>query len=448
MAFDDVATVVRERVEPSADERAALETAVETLLDRVHAAIADLPVDAEARHVGSTARDTWISGDRDIDIFIRFSPDLSRDDLERHGLAVGHSVLPDGREEYADHPYVTGEIDGFDVDLVPCYAVESARSIDSPVDRTPFHSAYLEARLTTDLLAEIRVFKQFLKAIGVYGSDLRTEGFSGYLTELLVLEYASVKAVLEAAANWHPPVRIDPEGHGERSFAAPLVVIDPTDPTRNVAAVLSTENLARFQHYAREVLATPREELFFATSPEPMAPDSVRAHVNDRGTTPVAIVFDTPDLVDDELYPQLRKSLSGIGDELGRRGFDVFRQAAFANDRAVLLFELAVASRPRVERHEGPPVAVRGHAETFIEKYTDANVYGPFIDGNRYVVERPRELSDPATLLDSNAVFEMRLGPGIESALQAGYDVLRGEEIAGLAGEFAVELADYFDPSP
>ncbi|NIS30872.1 MAG: tRNA CCA-pyrophosphorylase, partial [Actinobacteria bacterium] len=55
-------------------------------------------------------------------------------------------------------------------------------------DRTPFHAAYVEGRLNDELAAEVRVLKQLLEGIGVYGSDLKTRGFSGYLTELLVLE--------------------------------------------------------------------------------------------------------------------------------------------------------------------------------------------------------------------------------------------------------------------
>lgn len=448
MGFDDVAATVRERVEPSPSERDHLEEAVTTLLDRVEAAIGEVSVEAAVRHVGSTARDTWMSGDRDIDIFIEFPTELSRDDLERYGLQIGHIVLEDGREEYAEHPYVTGGIDGFDVDLVPCYAVESAREIESAVDRTPFHSEYLEDRLTPDTVTEIRVFKQFLKAINVYGSNLRTQGFSGYLTELLVLEYGTAREVLEAAADWHPPVVLDPEDHGERSFPDPLVLIDPTDPTRNVAAVLSAENLARFQHYARDVLANPRIAAFFPDPPDPASAEAITKHVEARGTTPLAVVFDAPDLVDDQLYPQLRKSLNGIGDELDRRGFDVFRKTLFVGSHAVLFFELAVPTRPQVTRHLGPPVAVRDHAEEFIETYANEEVYGPFIDGNRYVVERDRDVTSAQAFVESEAVFETRHGPAVEAALRSDYRVLVGTDISVLSDEFGVELRRYFEPSP
>jgi tRNA nucleotidyltransferase (CCA-adding enzyme) len=454
-AFDDVVATIRERVTPADAERDALDRVVAELRERVEAALADqeLPVgpdDAEVLLVGSTARDTWLAGDRDVDVFVAVPPELSRSELETVGLAVGHAVLPEGREEYAEHPYVHGEYDGFAVDLVPCYAVESATEIRSAVDRTPFHTRYLADRIDADLAGDIRVAKQFLTGVGVYGSDLRTRGFSGYLTELLVVEYGGFRPFVAAAADWDPPVELDPEDHACETFSDPLVVIDPADPGRNVAAVCSAGSVARLQHYARELLADPRESLFVREERDPPSPDAVVAAFADRGTTPVAVRFDAPVLVEDQLYPQLRKSRRGLRDALDRRGFDVLRSVAFAEETAALLFELSVAQRPAVERHEGPPVAVRDHATGFYDTYADADegVYGPFVDGDRYVVERPREFTSAAAFLRSEAVFDAALGSDVAETLDDGYEVLVDREVATLAAEFGADLAAYLDPQP
>jgi tRNA nucleotidyltransferase (CCA-adding enzyme) len=456
MPFESVVDEVRDRVVPDAAERRELESVIEDLAGRATAAIDELPVEAETRLVGSTARGTWLSGDRDVDLFVLFPVELSREDLERYGLSVGHSVLPDGHEEYAEHPYVKGTYRGFDVDCVPCYAVEDATDIRSAVDRTPFHTAYLEGRIAP-VADDVRLAKAFLSAIGAYGSDLRTKGFSGFLTELLVLEYGGFRSLLEAAADWHPPVEIDPEDHGRTSFEDPLVVVDPTDPERNVAAVCSARNVARLIHYARELLSDPRIELFEPSAPDPLSVAEVREHVRRRATTPVAVSFETPDIVDDQLYPQLEKSLAGIEGLLERGGFDPLRTDRFADTTAVLFAECAVAELPSVERHEGPPVGVRSHAEGFYDAYADADdadadtddeMVGPFIDETgRYVVERPRDARTPAALVESN-LFDVSLGTHVESALEDGYEVLVGDDVATLAEEFGVELARYLDPKP
>ncbi|APW96769.1 CCA tRNA nucleotidyltransferase [Halobiforma lacisalsi AJ5] len=447
--YRQVLEAVRDRVDPDPDERERLREVADRLAERAESAATDRCPDADVVQVGSTARDTWISGDRDIDLFVRFPPELDRDTLEEYGLAVGHATLPEGHEEYAEHPYVKGTVEGFDVDVVPCFRLESATDIRSAVDRTPFHNSYLEARLDEDLAADVRVTKQFLKGIGAYGSDLRTRGFSGFLTELLVCEYGGFRPLLEAARDWHPQVELDPESHGQASFDDPLVAIDPTDPERNVAAVCSAANVARFQHYAREFLAEPAVEYFEPAAPEPLSPEAFRAHLERRGTTPVAVRFDAPDLVEDQLYPQLRKSLDGVTTGLDARGFDVFRATAMADDAGVLLVELAVDERPAVERHEGPPVHVQGHAAGFYEAYdADPDVYGPFIEGDRYVTEREREFTTAREFLESERLFDVGLGAHVETALEERYEVLVGAELTGLLEEFGTELREYFEPTP
>jgi tRNA nucleotidyltransferase (CCA-adding enzyme) len=478
-ALDAVLTRVSERVTPDADERERLRAVAAELTDRAETAIDDLPVDADVTQVGSSARSTWLAGDRDIDLFVRFPTEIDREELERYGLDVGQAVLPDGHQEYAEHPYVKGEYQGFDVDLVPCYAVDAATDIRSAVDRTPFHDAYLQARYTPELAEAARLLKRFMKGVGVYGSDLRTEGFSGYLVELLVLEHGGIVPLVEAAAEWRPPVRFDPRGgDGGRPSAAdpdgdggpaevppeeaeaaefddPLVVIDPTDPDRNVAAVLSAANLARFQHYCRELLDDPRESLFFPEPTEPIDAAGVREHLDRRGSHAVAVVFETPDVVEDQLYPQLRRSLNGITEELDRRGFEVLRATTFANGvgdeasgQSVLFVETSVSELPAVARHEGPPVHVGEHAASFYQAYADdESVYGPFIEADRYVVERERDYRTPEALLGSDALFDVALGAHVETALGTEYELLVGEAVSTLADTFGEELRAYFEPT-
>ena len=141
---------------------------------------------AEPMVVGSVARGTYIHGDRDLDVFLLFAPDLSREALEEQGLRLARSIadeLSDGYfEKYAEHPYINATIEGFDVDLVPCFKVESASAIRSSVDRTPFHTRYIEAKIAS-LVDDVLLLKQFAKGGGIYGSDQMTEGFSGYVCE-------------------------------------------------------------------------------------------------------------------------------------------------------------------------------------------------------------------------------------------------------------------------
>jgi tRNA nucleotidyltransferase (CCA-adding enzyme) len=450
--MSDLAAVlaqVRHRVVPDPEERSALETTVEELLDRARDAAGDLPVDAEVLHVGSTARDTWLAGDHDVDLFVRLPTDCDREELAIYGRRVGEHVLTDPREEYAEHPYVTGHFDGVDVDVVPCYAVDSAADIRSSVDRTPFHSAYLADRIDGETADEIRLFKALCAGIGVYGSDLRTRGVSGYLAELLVLEYGDFTATVDAIRDWQPPVTIDPADHQARSFEDPLVVVDPTDPERNVAAVVSESSVARLIHYARSLRDSPDVGIITPDEPDPLSPSDLAAHIERRGTVPVALRFPAPELVEDELYPQLRRSLRGVRGELDRRGFGPIRSTVMADETAVLFIECETATRPAIERHEGPPVFVDEHAESFLETYADEEeTYGPFVDGDRYVVERPRDVTTLAEFFESDRLFDVSLGRDVKRVLQDDRTLLVGDDVEALLPEFGVELAGYFSPRP
>jgi len=42
-------------------------------------------VEGEVVMVGSIAKDTWLKGDRDLDIFVLFDPSLGKDFIEKEG---------------------------------------------------------------------------------------------------------------------------------------------------------------------------------------------------------------------------------------------------------------------------------------------------------------------------------------------------------------------------
>src|SRR5665647_1036990 len=65
---------------------------------------------AEGMVVGSIARNTWVRGDRDLDVFMLFDPGLSREALESEGLGLARSIAAaftdKFHEKYAEHPYI------------------------------------------------------------------------------------------------------------------------------------------------------------------------------------------------------------------------------------------------------------------------------------------------------------------------------------------------------
>jgi len=432
---------VLNRIRPTPEERTYIRAIGKRLIEAV-----ERSGKAKAMMVGSVARDTFVRGDRDLDIFMLFDPSLSREELQEQGLALAHRIAEEfgatWREKYAEHPYVNATIDSLDIDLVPCYAVASATEIKSAVDRTPFHTRYILAQIG-GYADDVLLCKQFAKAGGVYGSDHMTEGFSGYLCEILTIHYGGFHQLLEAAACWRPGEVIDIERHGTKEFEDPLVVIDPVDPERNVAAALSLSRMFEFVELARGYLAGP-SEAFFCRPPSPPLTREVFARLlSARGTHLFSIAFATPDYTPDTVVPQLRKSAESIRELLERNGFPVNRiDVCMGKERCMLLFELMAGTVPVMRRHIGPPLSARENAEKFLAKYVSEEVFaGPYVEDGRYVVEIPRTFTRAVDLLRSKALFDVALGKHVHRSMKQGWTVKAGaecwdEEFAGFLSGF------------
>jgi len=429
-----ICEAVIERIRPDEEEQDRVKAVTGLIIHNVNEKASEMGFDAHAISVGSTARNTWLRGETDIDVFIMFPEEMSEEDLKEQGLALAKSISERCEERYASHPYIHAYFydaerrTEYGVDLVPCFLVKDASSLKSAVDRTPFHKEYITSRIA-GLADDVLLLKQFMMRLGIYGSELRRKGFAGYLCELLVLHYASFGELLSAASLWHYGERIDIEGKGTYKGEGndPLIVIDPVDPNRNVAAAVSEYSFCRFIDAARAFMADPRMEFFLPREAAPMRADEFAKLLNERGTELVMVVFDAPDVVEDILFPQLRKAEASVTNLIERHGFEVYRsEVCTEGDKAFLLFELLVWKLPTVKKHFGPPVTSKLHAEKFKEKYAPSHQM--FIENGRYVVEVARKYTDVVSLL-KNELRSCSLGKNVAESVNKGYDVLRNEEI-------------------
>jgi tRNA nucleotidyltransferase (CCA-adding enzyme) len=388
---------------------------------------------AEAMIVGSVARDTWIHGDRDLDLFLLFDPSLTRQDLEEKGLALAKEIAAKlGApyiQKYAEHPYINAIVDGLDVDIVPCFKVGSAAHIRSAVDRTPFHTRYIQDRIGS-FVDDVLLLKQFTKSGGVYGSDQMTEGFSGYLCELLVLSFGGFNRLLESAGGWRPGTVIDPEDHRIKEFSEPLVMVDPVDPGRNVSASVSLDKMFEFVELARGYLEAPSPLFFFRPEDPILTREGLEEALREKGTVLLGLSFPTPPYIADIVVPQLRRSVDAVRALLERDGFCVHTAGSGMYERScLLLFELAGGSVPHARRHTGPPLWNRQNADKFSLKYRDGTasglISGPFVEGGRSIVEVRRRYTEAEDLLRSGEVLEVSLGKHVRVSLEQGWEVTR-----------------------
>ena len=349
---------------------------------------------------GSIGKFTWLRGDHDIDLFIIFPKEATREELEEKGLEYGKRVIRElrGREQikYAEHPYVRGFVKDFVIDVVPCYGINEGENIISAVDRSPLHLKYILNNLPEKSRDEARLLKQFCKGISVYGSDTKTEGFSGYICELLIIKYENFENVLKNASSWEAGHKIDIENNSEISFRdQPLVIIDPTDKNRNAAANVNGENFLRFVKKCDGFLKKPSEKFFFSKK-ERLSGKEITI-LKERETLFTAYKIKKPDVIDDILYPQLRRSLRRIETLLQHEDFSLVRSYEFSDEKnAYMIMELDIFSLPKIKKMIGPPIFVATHVKEFTSKYKKTNV-----EGNRLVAEKTREFRNVYNFLKS-----------------------------------------------
>ena len=442
-------TAVLSRILPSDAERVESHQMGQKLIDAVYEA-AGIP----AMMTGSVARGTWVKGDKDIDIFMLFPPELPREQLQEKGLAAAYAVVEKfhgtSEEKYAEHPYLNAVIEGYDVDLVPCYQVASTAEMKCAVDRTPFHTRYLIDKIAP-LREDVLLLKQFCKGGGVYGSDHMTGGFSGYLCELLILHFGGFTNFMQAASKFRYGEVIDIEKYYEdkktvRSlFTDPLIVIDPTDKHRNVAAALTPTRFSEFMELARDYCEKPGACYFVPDAATTISKPEFTALLERRKTALYALSFKTPDYAADTVVPQLRKSMETSRAMLIKEEFQVHRSEVFMGpEHSIIIFELLVAELPNIIVREGPPVWNHTNADKFVDKYLHQEEFaGPWIFEDRYYTEVPRKYVTASSLLeDRKKIFSGALGKHVRISMEEGYDVLCGSDI--WSEEFSFSLSAYF----
>lgn len=352
--------------------------------------------------VGSIGKFTWLSGDHDIDLFILFSKDTSRSELEKKGLESGKKIASslNGKwiVKYAEHPYVQTFIKDYAIDIVPCYKIEKNEKIISAVDRSPLHLSYILNHLPADKRDDVRLLKQFMKGISVYSSDAKNLGFSGYVCEVLILKYRSFENVLKAAAKWKAGELIDFEKRkiDTRKFSdQPIIVIDPVDENRNAAAIISAENFIKFVSASERFLKSSDKRYFFPPQKKELS-KSEKAKLKKRGTKFIALQFKRPDIVDDILYPQARRALKRLTNLLIHNEFYVLRSYEFIGKDIVFIFELETWELPEIQKMQGPPIFSK-NSEDFIKKYKSCR---PYLSENTWYADRPREYKRAMDLLN------------------------------------------------
>lgn len=411
---EQIQTIVLKKITPTSEEKKQIEDIVKSLKNRVMSEIKKTKIPITIELVGSIAKDTFIRTSVDIDLFLLFPPAVPRETLEEKGLTIGRAILEQQEECFAEHPYVRGLFKGYKTELVPCYKIEAASQKLSAVDRTPLHTRYIEEHLKESQKKDVRLFKQFLKGVGCYGAEAEIEGFSGYLCEIIVLKYGTFQQLIEQVQQWKYGDKLALKEGVYPDFTTPLTFIDPVDPERNVASAVSNEKFNLLIKACQEYQKNPRLTFFFPNELQLWSLQEIKKEIGSKEF--IGVKFPKPDIIPENLYPQIRKAVRTIREFCEQYGF-IIVNATFSIEKKNVYIILEPKTRmiSKTIQHTGPPVTLKKNADEFLKKWLDnpKTIKKPYEKEKRWYVEIEREFTEIRQLLEDQ-VRRLSLGKNID----------------------------------
>ncbi len=307
---------------------------------------------------GSYAKGTWLAG-ADIDVFIKFKDTVSEQKFRGLGEKIGFDALKKYRPyvRYSEHPYVEASIQKTTVNVVPCYNVKKGMW-KSSADRSQFHTKFMLKSLDVKKQDEVRILKQFLKSNKIYGAEISRQGFSGYVSEVLIWNLESFAKVIEKFATIQKGSVI---GKVTKTFDTTIIIADPVDGKRNLAAAISDENVTKMILASRAFLRKPSPE-FFKTSKSKLSEKALKQVI--------VIEFKYAKRSPDIIWGQIKKASVSLRTQLNVSGFNVVRNSAASDGKnlAILAFLFESHTIPQKQIKKGPEIFKEKAVADFINK--------------------------------------------------------------------------------
>ncbi|KYK28300.1 hypothetical protein AYK20_07295 [Thermoplasmatales archaeon SG8-52-1] len=431
--MNEIEKQVLKKITPSGIYRKKLETIIKEIKVEIEKEIVNRKLPVTIELVGSTAKDTYLQDNLDIDFFLSFPLKYPKEVIAKSALSIGKKLLKDTEESYAEHPYLRGYYNKYYVEIVPCYKIENASQKLSAVDRTPLHTKFIKENLLESQKSEVRLFKQFLMGIGCYGAEAEIEGFSGYLCEIIVLRFTTFQKILENVKNWKSGEKLALSKGSYPDFDTPLTFIDPVDTNRNVASAVSIEKFDLFVKACKEYLKKPNINFFFPNKIRPWLQDKIKKEIQKQKYLYTGIKFIKPKIIDENLYPQIRKACRSIWQACERYGFTVY-DISFYIDNKIEFVYIIIKSKDETlsmtYQHKGPPISLKENAQEFISKWKDEQkvTKKPYQQNNRLYVDIKRDYRNIKHFL-SDQIKDLSMGKHIDKIVKKKYKILEKKDL-------------------
>ena len=359
---------------------------------------------------GSYAKNTWLSKEADIDIFIKFKKSIPDEKFTEISKKIGFESMKKYNPyvRYSEHPYVEARIKKTKINVVPCYDVNLGEW-KSSADRSPFHTKYMQNALTPKMRNEVRILKTFLKLTKIYGAEIAKQGFSGYVSEVLILNFGSFENIIKSIAKIQQNQII---GKTSKVFETSIIIIDPVDSNRNLAAAISDENIGKFILACRSFQNNPTLQFF--------KPKKLKSSKNNLENV-LVVKFNFKMRSPDIIWGQIKRATTSLTTQLELGGFNVLRNKSYSDEQseAYLLFLLESTKIPKNYSKNGPEFLREDDCNGFISKNISKTELMWINDDKKIVSLEKRKYNDVVKFMTE--LLKNNLQTGIPKGLQGDF---------------------------
>jgi len=368
------------------------------VLDSINSEIKKKKIKARAVLGGSIAKGTFLKDDYDCDIFVKFNLSYKKKEISDL-LEKVLKIFPKTERIHGSRDYFQFSMRNTMFEVVPVLDIKKAEQAVNITDCSPLHVKWVKDNLNKDLTDEIRLAKAFCKTCNVYGAESYMRGFSGHVLDILVIYYGGFIPLLKNAVKWKEQGVIDFNNYYDggalerlnKSKVGPLIVIDPIQPERNAAAVLSMENFLLFKKFAKSFLKKPAKKFF--EKKEVRVEELVRKAKNKKL---ILLKVKALDGKEDVVGSKLLKAFNYINKKLLLNDFALYEKGWKWDKKKKALFWFILNSDTLSEffKRVGPPVKNKENVKEFMKKHNKT-----FIQGKRICANVKREFRKPGELI-------------------------------------------------
>ena len=216
-------------------------------------------------------------------------------------------------------------------------------------------------------------------------------------------------------------------------FDTPLIFIDPVDKERNVASALVIDRFNAFIFACKEFINNPRITFFFPNKIAPWPLEKIKKEIVKEDSLYNGVIILKPDIIDENLIPQIRKASKSIKESCEKYGFTIYDVNYFLPNDKKEIYIIVKSDKKSIKKtytHIGPPVLKKKNSDDFIKKWKDnpRAVKGPYDENGRFYVSLKRDYLTVQDFL-KDQVKNLSMGKHLDDIIKNGYKIIEERDL-------------------